>query len=34
MVSGRITEAEALDRSQVETELAAILAEWARRWCL
>jgi hypothetical protein len=32
LVSGRLSEAEALRRALVERELAAVLAEWAARW--
>jgi hypothetical protein len=30
--SRRLTEAEALDRSRVEAELARVLEQWAARW--
>ncbi|MBD8552449.1 hypothetical protein [Sphingomonas sp. CFBP 8764] len=32
LTSGRLTEAQALDRHRVEQEVAAVLAEWARLW--
>ena len=32
LVSGRLSEAGALDRAQVEQALGAVLKEWARRW--
>lgn len=32
IVSGRLTEAEAMDRKAVERELATVQAEWSRRW--
>jgi hypothetical protein len=32
LVSGRLTEAQALDHARVERELAGVLAEWAARW--
>ena len=32
LTSGRLTEAQALDRNRVEQEVAAVLADWARLW--
>jgi hypothetical protein len=30
--SRRLTDAQALDRSRIEAELASIISEWIRRW--
>ena len=32
LASGRLSDAEGLDRARVEREIAEVLAEWAARW--